>query len=215
MICTLCSSRTVAACDAEKRKYYRNISPCLHVPITNPGYTVIVARANHRNGRQDLPLSFLYILTRSDASAPGCFFSPIFPARGSPAWNAQGICAVRKNANITEMFHLMFTYPSRTTVILSLFQERTTGTEDKIFLHPSFICNPERCQRSGFFLSRPQIPSTGMHRVICVVQKKTQILRKCFTLCSHTRHERRLYCHCSKREPQDGRQDLPSSFLYM
>ena len=151
MICTLCSSRTVAACDAEKRKYYRNISPCLHVPITNPGYTVIVARANHRNGRQDLPLSFLYILTRSDASAPGCFFSPIFPARGSPAWNAQGICAVRKNANITEMFHHVFTRPSRTTIILSLFQERTTGRKTSSSIILPLYSNPERCQRSGLF----------------------------------------------------------------
>ena len=40
--------RAIACAFRKAHKYYRNVSPCVHTPVTNDDYTVIVPRENHR-----------------------------------------------------------------------------------------------------------------------------------------------------------------------
>ena len=158
------------------------------MPFTNAGYTDIVPRANHRKGRQDLPLSFLYILTRSDASAPGCFFVPdlFLPAVPFPgnaenrfrtgAW-PPGLKKRRYYRNVSLCVHIPVTDAGYTVIV----PRENHRTEDRIFHHPSFICNPERCQRSGLFLFPGPFSSRGIlsgtRAIACAFRKAHKYYR--------------------------------------
>ena len=132
-----------------------DITEMFHFVFTCPSQTrAILSLFQERTTGRKTSSSIILPLyvTRSDASAPGCFFSPVlFPPAESCREHAPSPARPGKRTNITEMFHLVFTRPSRTTIILSLFQERTTGRKTSSSIILPLYSNPERCQRSGLF----------------------------------------------------------------